>query len=78
MRRLRRLPARLTRPLRRALPLLALVLACRSTAEPAAPLRLQLVTPVRPLGVPGWPLLDTLTVQVLDDAGRARGGKLVT
>lgn len=46
-----------------------LIGGCDSPSAPGGPQRLQLVHPVRSLGVPGWALLDTLTVQVLDDAG---------
>lgn len=56
-----------------------LVLAgCGNHPSALQPTSLEKVGEVRPLGVPGWPLIDTLRVRSLGEEGELRRNQLVT
>lgn len=50
----------------------ALIAGCGSTSEAPLPAHLEVVNSPRPLGVPGYPLLDTVVVRLADSSGLPR------
>lgn len=55
-----------------------LILACNSPSEAPPAVQLGLEHPIRPLGVPGWQLRDTIAVRVSDRTGQPRAAEHLT
>ena len=63
-----------------ALPLLVWIGSCGDdpTGVPPVPAEIRLLSPATQSGTPGWPLSDSVIVEVLDRDGNALPGVLIT